>query len=523
MYSYEDRMRAVKLYIQYDCSFGSVKNELGYPNHHETLHQWYLEYKEKDDLKQKSTRKPKFSDEQRAKAIQHYFEHGRCVSRTVRLLGYPCRTLLKQWICEEYPNEFPPCSQGVSLIRLTEEQKEQAVMDLCTREGTAHAVADKYGVDRCSLYNWKNQLLPEGSPSKMPKRKKNITAQTKSDQIAELTSEVAALSVEAEELKKQVYRLKLEKDALQKAAEIIKKDQGISLETLSNREKAMVIDALRNTYSLKELLPVFQIAKSSYCYQRKALQSPDKYEDAREQLRISFTESYECYGYRRLYICVKKPDGSNYSEKVIRRLMQEENLVVKRTKRKKYSSYQGEITPAVENLLQRDFHSEKPNEKWITDITEFHIPAGKIYLSPIVDFYDGLPVSWTIGTSPNADLVNTMLDAAIATLGDDEHPIVHSDRGAHYRWPGWIERMEKAGLTRSMSKKGCSPDNSACEGFFGRLKNEMFYDRTWTGVNINEFIEMLDRYIHWYAEKRIKISLGGLSPLQYRKAQGIAA
>ena len=133
MYSYEDRMRAVKLYIQYDCSFGSVKNELGYPNHHETLHQWYLEYKEKDDLKQKSTRKPKFSDEQRAKAIQHYFEHGRCVSRTVRLLGYPCRTLLKQWICEEYPNEFPPCSQVVSLIRLTEEQKEQAVMDLCTR------------------------------------------------------------------------------------------------------------------------------------------------------------------------------------------------------------------------------------------------------------------------------------------------------------------------------------------------------------------------------------------------------
>ena len=91
------------------------------------------------------------------------------------MLGYPCRTLLKQWICEEYPNEFPPCSQGVSLIRLTEEQKEQAVMDLCTREGTAHAVADKYGVDRCSLYNWKNQLLPEGSPSKMPKRKKNIT------------------------------------------------------------------------------------------------------------------------------------------------------------------------------------------------------------------------------------------------------------------------------------------------------------------------------------------------------------
>ena len=88
-----------------------------------------------------------------------------------------------------------------------------------------------------------------------------------------------------------------------------------------------------------------------------------------------------------MYLCIKKPDGSNYSEKVIRRLMQEEKLVVKRTKRKKYSSYQGEISPAVENLLKRDFHAEKPNEKWLTDITEFHIPAGKIYLSTIIDCY----------------------------------------------------------------------------------------------------------------------------------------
>ena len=93
----------------------------------------------------------------------------------------------------------------------------------------------------------------------------------------------------------------------------------------------------------------------------------------------------------------------------------------------------------------------------------------------MIDCFDGLVVSWSIGISPSADLVNTMLDDAISLLNEGEHPIVHSDRGAHYRWPGWIERMNKAGLTRSMSKKGCSPDNSACEGFFGRLKNEMFY------------------------------------------------
>ena len=112
-----------------------------------------------------------------------------------------------------------------------------------------------------------------------------------------------------------------------------------------------------------------------------------------------------------------------------------------------------------------------------------------------------------------------MLDAAIATLRNGEHPIIHSDRGSHYRWPGWIERMDCAGLIRSMSRKGYSPDNSACEGFFGRLKNEMFYGRSWSSVTIEGFTAFLDQYIHWYAEKRIKVSLGGMSPLQYRRAQ----
>ena len=115
-----------------------------------------------------------------------------------------------------------------------------------------------------------------------------------------------------------------------------------------------------------------------------------------------------------------------------------------------------------------------------------------------------------------------MLDEAILSLREDEKPIIHSDRGSHYRWPGWIERMEKAELTRSMSKKGCSPDNSACEGFFGRLKNEMFYGYSWTDVTIGQFIEELDKYIKWYAEKRIKLSLGGMSPLDYRRSLGLA-
>ena len=142
----------------------------------------------------------------------------------------------------------------------------------------------------------------------------------------------------------------------------------------------------------------------------------------------------------------------------------------------------------------------------------------------MIDCFDGLVVSWSIGTRADAELVNSMLDAAIETVAfGDEKPIVHSDRGAHYRWPGWISRIANAKLVRSMSRKGYSPDNAACEGFFGRLKNELFYPRNWQSTTIEQFIDALDAYIRWYNEKRIKVSLGSLSPVEYRKSLGFFA
>ena len=160
----------------------------------------------------------------------------------------------------------------------------------------------------------------------------------------------------------------------------------------------------------------------------------------------------------------------------------------------------------------------------MTDITEFQIPAGKVYLSPVIDCFDGLVVRWTIGTRPDSDLVNTMLDAAIETVATSAfRPVIDSDRGAHYRWPGWLSRVRNAKLIRSMSRKGCSPDNAACEGFFGRLKTEPFYPRNWQDITIDQFIQVVDSYIRWHNEKCIKLSLGSLSPLEYRASLGIAA
>ncbi len=123
--------------------------------------------------------------------------------------------------------------------------------------------------------------------------------------------------------------------------------------------------------------------------------------------------------------------------------------------------------------------------------------------------------------TPNAKLVNSMLEQAITTLKEDEKPIVHCDRGGHHRWPGWIERMDEASLNRSMSKKGCSPYNYACEGFFGAVKQEMFYNRSWINISIDHFMEYLNTYLEWCSNERIKSSLNGMSPINYRRSLGL--
>jgi transposase InsO family protein len=154
-------------------------------------------------------------------------------------------------------------------------------------------------------------------------------------------------------------------------------------------------------------------------------------------------------------------------------------------------------------------------------VAQFTVFAGTVYLSLIIDYFNGTAVSHALSTSPNAERANTMLKEVIATLRPFEKPLIHMDCGCHYRWPGWIDICEKTGLVRSTSKKACSPDSSACEGFFGRLKNEMFYDRNWSGISIERFRDQVNEYTEWYNSKRIKRSLGSMSPLNYRRSLGL--
>lgn len=515
MYSYEDRIRAVKLYIKLGKRTGATIRQLGYPTKN-ALKSWHREYEQGGNLRVGHVRsRSKYSAEQKSVAVEHYLNHDRFLAGTRKALGYPCRDTLAAWVHELLPETRKKVVGKAQAVLLPREAKQAAVIELCTRQVSAQAIAQKLGVTRPTLYKWKNQLLGREAPASM-KRNNDSGSTPKPKELTELQQHV-------ELLERDIRRLQLEHDLLKKANELLKKGLGVAPQLLSNREKTLLVDALKHTYALSELFAELDLARSSYFYHCSRLRRPDKYADARVAITDVFQSNHRCYGYRRMRAALGRRQ-LHVSEKVVQRLMKQECLIVTANRRRRYGSYLGEISPAPENLINRDFQAATPNEKWLTDITEFQIPAGKVYLSPMIDCFDGLVVSWTIGTRPDADLVNTMLDAAIETVATSENrPVIHSDRGAHYRWPGWLARVHNAKLIRSMSRKGCSPDNAACEGFFGRLKTELFYPRNWQDITIEQFIQIVDSYIRWYNEKRIKISLGSLSPIEYRVSLGLAA
>ena len=294
-----------------------------------------------------------------------------------------------------------------------------------------------------------------------------------------------------------------------------------------------MVEALRAEHRLCEILPVVGTAKGSYEYARNAQAGGEA--EGRAAARRAVIGAFEAgggaYGYRRApaQASADAGDGAAIGEWTVRDIMRDEGLVAcAARKKRRYSSYEGEISEAPENLLRDErgrhrFHADKPNELRVADVTEFRIPAGKACLPPIVDCSGGMPLSWSISTSPDAGMANSSLLGACRWLGEGDRPKIHSDRGCHYRWPGWIGICDENGLVRSMSRKGCSPDDARCEGFFGRLKIEFFHGRDWAEVTIEKFMDMLDAYLRWYRDVRIKGDLDYRSPMQYRRDLGLAA
>ena len=188
---------------------------------------------------------------------------------------------------------------------------------------------------------------------------------------------------------------------------------------------------------------------------------------------------------------------------------------------RKYRSYKGEIGKIAPNLINRDFHASAPNQKWTTDITEFSLFGTKLYLSPILDMYNGEIISYSISERPHLGQVMDMLDKAFARIPDGTNLVFHSDQGWQYQHRMYQQRLKEKGIHQSMSRKGNCLDNAVMENFFGLLKSELLYLRDFKDVS--EFRDELEKYIFYYNNYRIKGKLKGLSPVQFRVQSHIVA
>ncbi len=269
-------------------------------------------------------------------------------------------------------------------------------------------------------------------------------------------------------------------------------------------------------FQLDLLLETARLARSTYYYQLKGLGGLDKDKNLKAEIQAIFTEHKGNYGYRRVTLELRNR-GFVVNHKKVQRLMKVLGLTARIRRKRKYSSYQGEIGKKAENLIQGQFEASRPMEKCYTDVTEFAIPASsqKLYLSPVLDGFNSEIIAYNLSTSPNLEQGKAMLNQAF-TEKHYENTILHSDQGWQYQHDSYHRFLESKGIQASMSRKGNSPDNGMMESFFGILKSEMFYDYEKTFQSLNQLEQAIVDYIDYYNNKRIKIKLKGLSPVQYR-------
>lgn len=261
-----------------------------------------------------------------------------------------------------------------------------------------------------------------------------------------------------------------------------------------------------------DLLQIAEMASSTFYYQSKAQQKPDKHGETKCLIKSIFDRHKGRYGYRRIAMELRRL-GRVVNHKVVQRLMEELGLK-SLVRKKRYQSYKGEMGRIAPNVLKRKFNATHPNRKWVTDVTEFKVGNKKVYLSPIMDLFNGEIIAFTTAIRPAFELIGSMVEKALATLQAKEIPMLHSDQGWQYQMPAYQKMLKERGMVQSMSRKGNCHDNAAMESFFGTLKSEYFY--------LNEFssVEQLEsglaEYIHYYNHDRIKLDLNGLSPVEYR-------
>jgi putative transposase len=282
--------------------------------------------------------------------------------------------------------------------------------------------------------------------------------------------------------------------------------------------KAHAVASLKAEYPLPMLLEIAGLARSTFFYHQARFDRADPQAELKAAIREAFEASRGRYGHRRVHLVVAK-QGWRVAKKTVLALMRVLGLTCKVRRRRRYSTFKGDLGAVADNILARDFTAAAPNQKWVTDVTEFRIGDRKVYLSPVIDLFDRSVVAHSWAMSPTLRLTNSSLRRALATLEPGQQPLVHSDQGFQYQHRSWRALLRNAKASQSMSRRANCYDNAVAENFFGHLKVEMFHHTRFDSVEA--FTAALDDYIIWYNTTRISTKLKGLSPVQYR-AQALA-
>ncbi len=270
---------------------------------------------------------------------------------------------------------------------------------------------------------------------------------------------------------------------------------------------------LRPKHKIWLLIEISGLARSTYYYYTRRRTESDKYSQVKEQITSIYHENRGRYGYRRITLELRNR-GHVINHKTIQRLMKDLGLFC-RIRMKKYRSYKGEIGKIAPNLLERDFEATAPNQKWVTDITEFNLLGQKLYLSPILDLYSRDVISYTIADRPLLSMTMKMLYQAFEQIPDGLNLILHSDQGWHYQHKHYQYLLKSKGVLQSMSRKGNCLDNAVMENFFGLLKSELLSLQDFD--SIEQFKAELINYMGYYNNRRIKAKLRGLPPAIHRQ------
>ncbi len=272
------------------------------------------------------------------------------------------------------------------------------------------------------------------------------------------------------------------------------------------------VQALKADFSLSVLLEIAGLPRSTYFYHQARASRPDRHAALDSAIHAVFTRAKGRYGHRRIHRDLRL-SGWGVAKKTVLHRMQVLGLRCQVRRRKQFTTYRGQVGTTAPNVLNRHFTAAAPNQKWVTDLTEFRIGDDKLYVSPVLDLYDRQVIACSVGRAPTLALATSALQQAIATLGPTDHPLVHSDQGFQYQHRSWQDLLGAVGATPSMSRKGNCLDNAVIENFFGHLKSEVLLE---SFSSIDALERAITDYIGWYNQERTSATLNGLSPVRYR-------